>query len=81
VLQSIRRKIAELIDPTIHPEKQINNMTNHNITNFIRNYKCNKYIWLNRKTVIEDLGIEWYFKKGFDRVCINGIPTYIKTRS
>ncbi len=73
-------RISELLDPNFHPEKQINNMTNLNITDFIKNYKCRKYIWLNRRPVIQDLGIEWYARRGFERIYVNGVPTYIKTQ-
>jgi hypothetical protein len=72
--------IAELLNPDLHPEKQMNDMTNPKLSKFLENYKCRKYIWLNRKPVIEDLGIEWYREKGFDRVYLNGIPTYIDNR-
>ena len=71
------RKIAELLNPDLHPEKQMLNMANPKLSQFLDDYKCRKYIWLNRKPVIEDLGIEWYRNKGFDRIYLNGIPTYI----
>lgn len=76
--KSFAVKISRLIKPQLHPEKQMVNMSNPELTSFLREYKCRKYIWMYRKEVILDLGIEWYKNKGYDRTYINGAPEYVK---
>jgi hypothetical protein len=76
--KSFAVKISRLIKPQLHPEKQMVNMSNPELTSFLREYKCRKYIWVYRKEVILDLGIEWYKNIGYDRTYVNGVPTYVK---
>jgi hypothetical protein len=76
--KSFAVKISRMIKPQLHPEKQMVNMSNPELTSFLREYKCRKYIWAYRKEVILDLGVEWYKNIGYDRTYINGVPTYVK---